>query len=163
MALVGGLGQDETGRFLRLTYFEIGMALSGAVLCFSLYLLWRQRSPRGLMLAAFVALFGNFVFAPRMHERYLYPVLIFLVPAAVEEGYMTALFAAVTLSALFNIGDVFHAARTSKGFTPHDPAAMVVSVINLILFGFTIVGAVRFCSAQDQKAEARGTLSPVLE
>jgi Gpi18-like mannosyltransferase len=163
MALVGGLDQDESGRFLRLTYFEIGMALSAAALCFSWYLLWRRRSAEGLMLAAFVALFGNFIFAPRMHERYLYPVLIFLVPAAVEQGYMMALFAAVTLSALFNIGDVFHAARTAKGFAPHDPAAMVAAVINVILFGFAIRCALRFCAAENQRAEAPARLNPVLK
>ena len=84
-------------------------------------------------------------------------------PAAVEQGYMMALFAAVTLSALLNIGDVFHAARTAKGFTPHDPAAMVAAVINVILFAFTIRCALRFYAAHDQRVEAHGRLDPVLE
>jgi len=137
MALVGGLDQSEAGRFMNVSYFDLGMALSGCVLLFSLYLLLRRRSSRMLMLVCFVALFGNFLFAPRMHERYLYPPLIFLVPAALEQPVMMGLFGAVTLSALFNLGDVLHTARTIGYFRPRDPVAMAVAVFNLALFAIT--------------------------
>ena len=83
---------------MSITFFDVGIALSLCVLLFSLYLLWCRRSSCALMLACFVALFGNFVFAPRMHERYLYPTLIFLVPAALEQPAMMGLFAAVSPS-----------------------------------------------------------------
>jgi dolichyl-phosphate-mannose-protein mannosyltransferase len=145
MALTGGLDQDEMGGFMHVTYFDIGMALSACVLLFSLYLLWRRRSSRALMLAAFIALFGNFIFSPRMHERYLYPALIFLVPAAIETPFMMGVFAAVTLSALFNLGYVLHIARTTGYLVAHDPVAMAASAFNLILFGATLtyVGTAR--------------------
>ncbi|HJU28864.1 MAG TPA: glycosyltransferase 87 family protein, partial [Candidatus Binataceae bacterium] len=44
MALAGGLRQSETGGFMGVTYFEIGMGLAACVLLFSVYLLWRSRS-----------------------------------------------------------------------------------------------------------------------
>ncbi len=134
MALTGGLRQNEAGALMGVTYFELGMALASGVLVFSVYLLWRYPTSRGLMLAAFIALFGNFIFAPRMHERYLCPALIFLVPAALEMPWMAALFVALTLSALFNLDYVFGMLRTTGFFASHDPLAMAASVVNLILF-----------------------------
>ena len=135
MALTGGLRQTEAGGFMGLSFFDLGMALSTSVLLFSLYLLWRSRSQRTLMLAAFIALFGNFIFAPRMHERYLFPALIFLAPAALEQPFMMGVFAALTLSCLFNLDYVLNALRTIQYLPAHDPAAMAASAFNVILFG----------------------------
>lgn len=137
MALVGGLRQNEAGGFAGVTYFDIGMALASAALIFSVYLLWRSRTPRSLMLAAFIALFGNFIFAPRMHERYLFPALVFLIPAALDAPFLMGVFVAVTLSWLFNLDYVLNMLRTTLYLPAHDPAAMVASSFNLLLFGAT--------------------------
>jgi hypothetical protein len=134
MALTGGLRQSETGRLMGFTFFQIGMVLTVCVLLLSLYVLWRHRSPAALMLAIFIALFGNFIFAPRMHERYICPALIFLVPAALVEPFLMVLFVAVTLSAWFNLDYALHTLSTMERFADHDPAAMAASALNLILF-----------------------------
>jgi hypothetical protein len=124
-----------------LTYFQIGMALSACVLLFSLYLVWAggRRAP---MLPAFIALFGNFMFAPRMHERYFYPALIFFVPAAVEQPFMMAIYVGLSLGALFNIDYVLNVLRTSGNLAVHDPAAMAASAFNLVMFTATVTYAV---------------------
>lgn len=141
MALIGGLRQSETAGFMGLTYFQIGMALSACVLLFSLYLVWAggRRAP---MLPAFIALFGNFMFAPRMHERYFYPALIFFVPAAVEQPFMMAIYVGLSLGALFNIDYVLNVLRTSGNLAVHDPAAMAASAFNLVMFTATVTYAV---------------------
>jgi hypothetical protein len=54
---------------------------------------------------------------------------------------MMGVFAAVTLSALFNLGYVLHIARTTGYFAAHDPAAMAAAAFNLILFGATVTYA----------------------
>ncbi len=43
------------------------------------------------------------MFAPRMHERYLYYPLVFLIPIALESEFLTSIFGVVTGTFLFNL------------------------------------------------------------
>ncbi len=136
MALTGGLRQpDATVLIMGLSYFDLGILLSSCALMLSFYLLWRSRTPRMLMLAIFIALFGNFLFAPRMHERYLYPALVFFVPAILDSPFLTGAFVLITINWLFNLDYVFNALRTTQYLLPHDPIAMISSAFNVLGFG----------------------------
>ncbi|HJU29244.1 MAG TPA: glycosyltransferase 87 family protein [Candidatus Binataceae bacterium] len=141
MALTAGLRQSDNGAVAGVSYFAIGMALATCAVLFSIYLLWRSRTPGALMLAAFIALFGDFVFAPRMHERYLFPAMIFLIPAALEQPFMMGMFGAITASWLFNLYYVLNMLRTTRFLPPHDPAAMIAASLNLLLFGAMVTYA----------------------
>jgi Gpi18-like mannosyltransferase len=136
MGLIGGMGTPDTDKvFDGVSYSAFGLALTAVVYLLASYLVWRARSPRDAMLAIFVALFGFFMFAPRMHERYLYYPLVFLIPIALESSFLTLIFAVVSATLLFNLMYIKHLTDTSSYFPDHPNAALIAAAsINLAVF-----------------------------
>lgn len=135
MAIVGGLRQPESTPFYGVSDFALGLALVLAVLALSCVVVWRNPSPSALMLAIALALLGEFMFGTRIHERYLYPALVFFVPVAFEGLFWLGTFALLTLSYLFNLAYTLHVYRTVNWLDVHSPPAMLVSALNLMIFG----------------------------
>ena len=136
MGLVGGMGTPDTDKiFFGISYRAFGLSLTCAVYLIASYLIWRARAASGAMLAIFVALFGFFMFAPRMHERYLYYPLVFLIPIALDSGFLTSIYAIVSATFLFNLLYIKHLTDTSTYFPDHPtPALIAIASINLIVF-----------------------------
>ncbi|MGH7913756.1 MAG: phospholipid carrier-dependent glycosyltransferase [Candidatus Binataceae bacterium] len=132
MALVGGLRKPDSGTVAHLSYFSLGMGLLAPLYAFIGWRLWNERSPRGLMFAIFAAVFGFFMFAPRMHERYLYAGLVFAAPLAVEGAEMAAVFAILTATCLFNLAYVLHTLDTTVFLNSRDGLAMATAAINVV-------------------------------
>jgi Gpi18-like mannosyltransferase len=146
MGLIGGMGTPDTDRiFGGVSYSAFGLSIVSAVYLIALYLICRARSASAAMLAMFVALFGFFMFAPRMHERYLYYPVVFLIPIALESGFLTATFAVVSAMFLFNLIYIKHLSDTSSYFPAHPPAAVIaIASINLaVLFAVTAYALLR--------------------
>jgi Gpi18-like mannosyltransferase len=146
MGLIGGIGTPDTDKiFGGVSYSAFGLALTCAVYLIASYLIWRARSARAAMLAIFVALFGFFMFAPRIHERYLYYPLVLLVPIALESGFLTSIFAIVSATFLFNLAYIKHLADTSSYFPNHPNGALIAAAsINLaVFFAVTLYGLLR--------------------
>jgi len=135
MAIVGGLRQPETAAVIGVSGFTLGMALVLAVLVLSCVQVWRNPSRQRLILAVFIALFGEFLFGPRMHERYLYPAVVFFAPIALEGPFWLTIFALLTLSWLFNLVYILHTLQTVLRLPAHAAPAMLAGALNLILFG----------------------------
>lgn len=136
MGLIGGMGAPDTDKVIgAISFSALGLSLTCAVYLISSYLIWRARSARGAMLAIFVALFGFFIFAPRMHERYLYYPVVFLIPIALESRFLTSIFAVVSATFLFNVAYIKHLSDTSTYFPDHPNAALIAAAsINLAMF-----------------------------
>jgi Gpi18-like mannosyltransferase len=135
MGLIGGMGSPDTDKVLGVSYRALGLSLTAAVYVISSYLIWRAKSANQAMLATFVALFGFFMFAPRIHERYLYYPVVFLIPIALQDGIVTTIFAAVSATFLFNLLYIKHLTDTSSYFPDHPNAALVATaLINLLIF-----------------------------
>ncbi len=146
MGLIGGMGTpDSDTLLLGVSYRAFGLSLVGAVYLIASYLIWRARSAHTAMLAIFVALFGFFMFAPRMHERYLYYPLVFLIPIALESGFLTSIFAAVSATFLFNLVYIKDLTDTSSYFPNHPNAALIATAsVNLaVFFAVTAYGLLR--------------------
>jgi Gpi18-like mannosyltransferase len=146
MGLVGGMGTPDTDKiFGGVSYSALGLSLTCAVYLIGSYLIWRARSAGAAMLAIFVALFGFFMFAPRMHERYLYYPIVFLIPIALENGFLTSIFAVVSATFLFNLVYIKHLSDTSSHFPDHPNAALIAAAsINLaVFFAVTAYGLIR--------------------
>lgn len=143
MALVGGIWRPDSGTVLGITYFALGMALLVPLYAFVAWILWRRRTPRDLIYASFITMFGFFLLAPRMHERYLYPALAFAIPLALESPEMLAVFGVLTLTCLFNLAYVLHALDKRVFLAPHDPLAMACAAVNLAVFGFAVHYGIR--------------------
>jgi Gpi18-like mannosyltransferase len=144
MALIGGLRQGDEGLIGGVSYFALGMSMLIPLYGFIAWILWRKRSRTTLIYSAFIAVFGFFMVAPRMHERYLYPSLVFAIPLALESTEILALFAVLSLTCLFNLAYVLHTLQTVVFLNSRDTLAMAASAINAILFGLAAYyGAVR--------------------
>jgi Gpi18-like mannosyltransferase/predicted membrane-bound dolichyl-phosphate-mannose-protein mannosyltransferase len=134
MALLGGLRVSDTGTIFGFSYFAVGTFLLIPLYGFTLWLLARNPVRRSLFFASFVAIFGFFMFAPRMHERYIYPAVAFAIPLAFEGSAMLGVFAVVTFTCLSNLAEVLHILNAGTFLASRDPFAMVVSLLNLITF-----------------------------
>jgi Gpi18-like mannosyltransferase len=136
MGLIGGMNRPDTDKvFGGISYSAFGLSIVCAVYLIASYLIWRARPASAAMLAIFVALFGVFMFAPRMHERYLYYPLVFLIPIALESQFLISIFALVTATFLFNLVYLKHLTDTSSYFPDHPTAALIVPAsINLAVF-----------------------------
>jgi Gpi18-like mannosyltransferase len=152
MGLIGGMGSPDTDKVIGVSYWALGMSLTGAVYLISSYLIYRAKSANQAMLATFIALFGFFMFAPRIHERYLYYPVIFLIPIALERGILTTLLATVSATFLFNLLYIKHLTDTSSYFPDHPNAALVATaLVNLaIFFTATTYGLLRNPSSSPQ-------------
>jgi dolichyl-phosphate-mannose-protein mannosyltransferase len=150
MALIGGVRQQDTGTILGISYFSFGMGLLVPLYGFVLWVLWRHPSRRNLMFACLIALFGFFMFAPRMHERYLYPALVFIVPLALEEPAMMAVFALLTCTCFINLAYVLHVLQTTVFMNAHDGVAMAVALVNLFGFGVAAIYGYRRVALHEQ-------------
>jgi Gpi18-like mannosyltransferase/4-amino-4-deoxy-L-arabinose transferase-like glycosyltransferase len=138
IALLGGLRRPDSSTIAGVSFFAFGMSLLAPLYGFVAWILWRERSWRSLVYAAFITIFGFFMLAPRMHERYLYPALAFAVPLALESTEMLLVFVALTLTCLFNLAYVLHALETVVFLDGRDWLAMTTSALNVVIFGYAV-------------------------
>ncbi|HZP45039.1 MAG TPA: phospholipid carrier-dependent glycosyltransferase [Candidatus Binataceae bacterium] len=139
MALIGGLRQNDGGTLFGVSYFALGMALLAPLYALVTWALWRNASQRNLWMVSFIALFGFFMLAPRMHERYLYAALVFAIPLTISETAMLGVFALVTATGLVNLAYVLHTLNTVVFLDPRDGLAMLCAGINCLALTLAIV------------------------
>jgi Gpi18-like mannosyltransferase len=135
MALIGGLRQSDSGTFAGISYFALGMSLLVPLYAFIAWILWQGRTPARLVFASFLAIFGFFMVAPRMHERYLYPAIALALPLALEAPEMLVVFVIISLTCLINLAYVLHALDTVVFLNARDWLAMTTSALNAIALG----------------------------
>ena len=105
---------------------------------FVTWILWRGRTPTRLLFASFIAIFGFFMVAPRMHERYIYPAIALSVPLALEAPEMMAVFVIVSLTALINLAYILHTLNTVVFLNGRDGFAMATSALNVVALGTAV-------------------------
>jgi Gpi18-like mannosyltransferase len=139
MALIGGIRLPDSGTIAGYSYYAIGMLLLVPLYGFVAWIVWTGRTARPLLFASFISIFGFFMLAPRMHERYIYPAIVLAAPLALEAPLMAAMFAILTLTALFNLAYVFRVLHTpSMLLDPRDGLAMATSAFNLVAFTMAV-------------------------
>lgn len=134
IALLGGLRAPDSGTIFGCSYFAIGMSLLIPLYGFTLSLLAQNPVRRNLFFAAFIVIFGFFMFAPRMHERYAYPAVVFAIPLAFEGSAMLAVFTIVTLTCLSNLVEVLQILNAGTFLASRDTFGMIISLVNLFAF-----------------------------
>ncbi len=138
MALLAGLRQQDSGTVLGVSWFAFGMSLLVPLYAFVAWVLWRKRSAQTMVYAAFITVFGFFMLAPRMHERYLYPAIAFAVPLALESPEMLTVFAILSLTTLFNLAYILHTLQTIVFLNSRDGLAMAASALNVAVLGASV-------------------------
>lgn len=134
MALIGGIRQNDGGTLLGVSYFTIGIAMLVPLYAFIAFIMWRNPSRRNLFFVSFLAVFGFFLLAPRIHERYIYPALVFAVPLAADEPSMLGVYALLTVTTLINLADALYILSNNIFLDARDVLGMTVSAFNVILF-----------------------------
>ncbi len=148
MALIGGLRQSDSDTIAGISYFALGMGLLVPLYAFVAWILWNGRTRSRLIYATFIAIFGFFMVAPRMHERYLYPAIVLAVPLALEAPEMLAVFIILSITCLFNLAYILHTLNTVVFLDARDGLAMATSALNLgalilaIYYGIARLGSV---------------------
>ncbi len=111
IGLLGGLREPDSLRISGIPAIALGMAMFGGVYVLVAWMIYRKRTPRSLLFSIFLAYLGMFVFAPRMHERYMYPALAILIPLAFDSPATLAIFATLSATFLFNLAHVYRFTR----------------------------------------------------
>ncbi|HEY6394580.1 MAG TPA: phospholipid carrier-dependent glycosyltransferase, partial [Candidatus Binataceae bacterium] len=153
MALAGGVRQFDSDTILGVSYFALGMSLLVPLYVYAGWIIWRRRDAHTLIFAAFVTIFGFFMLAPRMHERYLFPALVLAVPITVESIAMLIVFFGLTLTCLFNLAYVLHTLRTVVFLDARDVPAMIASAVNLGLLAVAVSWGVRSIGTESRSAK----------
>lgn len=149
MALLGGIRLPDSGTIAGYSYYAVGMLLLVPLYGFVAWIVWTGRTARPLLFASFISIFGFFMLAPRMHERYIYPAIVLAAPLALEAPLMAAMFAILTLTALFNLAYVFRVLHTpSMLLDPRDGLAMATSAFNLVALTMAAYFGARSTPAQ---------------
>ncbi len=138
MALLGGLRQADTNTLAGVSFFALGMSLLVPLYAFVAWILWSGRTPTRLLFASFVAIFGFFMVAPRMHERYLYPAIALAVPLALEAPEMLAVFVIITITCFINLIYILHTLNTVVFLDSRDGLAMLTSALNVVALGLAV-------------------------
>ena len=138
MALVAGMRIPDSTRLVGVSAFTIGIFLLGALYLVSLFIVWRERSPRALLYAAFLAYLGFFVLPTRIHERYLYFALALLTPLALDSWATITMFATLTVTLLANQIMALRYLDHLTTLAEHDPYAIAIACVNLLALAMAI-------------------------
>ena len=141
--LYGAMGQNWTE--LSVAVSVMGYLLITVVVVFSGFLFFRKSGKEKYYLVSAILIFGIYMLAPKMHERYAFPgmfMLIMLVGAC-PTGKNFLFYALYSLSQFFNIAWVLLVYETDTGKYFKSPVIEVASVINLAIFAWAAYEAVK--------------------
>ena len=139
--LYGIFGQNWTA--LSVGTSVLGYALMLAVVVFSGFVFFKRKTNARYYITAFILVFGIYMLAPKMHERYAFPgifVLIMLL-SAFPTNKNFGLYGLFSLLQFFNIAWVLFVYETDPGKYFKSTTISVASVINLVMFGWAVYEA----------------------
>ena len=149
MALVEGMRVRDSVTLLGLSAFAAGLMMMAAVSLLAIFIMWRDRSPRALLYAAFLAYLGFFVLPTRIHERYLYFAVALLTPLALDSWATIAMYAMLTATFLVNQVITLRFLNAMTTLPPHDSTANTIACINLAALAVAIAYGL-FLASKDQ-------------
>jgi hypothetical protein len=132
--LAGAMRTSETGTVWGITYSAIGYmclwALGSIIVCG----LWIKRTlaaEEDIYYTAFLATYGFFLFATRMHERYFYAGLLFLIPVVAYNWILAPTFVLMSATGLLSVMNVY---ANTGALDMHNTPAGLGSMVNVICF-----------------------------
>lgn len=159
--VLGGQTVPDNRPFYGLTYFQWSLILLAAVAALSLAVTrLKNASDFTGYCAAFLLCGGVFCVGTRMHERYLYPALLFLTVCLIwDYRFITAL-VGFSLCHLGNTWYIYIRAWQDQVWAPpDDPLAFVIAVMTMLLYAgslFYIFKGLRRCGLQLSERDSPG-------
>lgn len=121
----------------------VGYALIVGVVILSAVVFFRGNGKSRYYLASFILVFGIFMFAPKMHERYAFPGIFMLIMliAVIPTDKNMFLYGVFSLAQFFNIAWVLFVYETDPNVYFKSSSGVVASFINVLIFGWCIYDA----------------------
>ncbi|MDR1638215.1 MAG: phospholipid carrier-dependent glycosyltransferase [Clostridiales bacterium] len=160
-----GIGEP----FLGLTYNIWGFFFLGLVTAFTIFICVRGRKHTSTMYLAGALLFSlAFLLSIKMHERYLYPALIFACFFCAHKPGRSAGFFYVALSASFyvNCADVINLIEQGNKLEIIKESSRFASLVNIVvILSFAVFAAVKWIKSDDlpDQPEIPNAAEPVFE
>lgn len=128
----------ETAKFAGISIEVISWFFIGLTIVYAGVLYFKSKEKSKLTFLAFLITAGLFTLGAKMHERYFFPGLIFLLVTYVLQRDKRLLYTFVGYSAVhfYNVAYVLQA--VDKGFDPYDGYIITGSIMMLALFAYSI-------------------------
>ena len=160
--LYGALGQNWSE--LTVVASVMGYALMAVVVVFSGVLFFKKSGKEKYYLVSALLVFGIYMFAPKMHERYAFPGIFMLIMllGSCPNRKNFLLYGLFSLSQFFNIAWVLLVYETDTGKYFKSPVIAIASVINLLLFAWTAYESAKKTESElPEKSQVRSKSKPV--
>jgi len=157
-ATIVGLSEPDDQVFLfGLTYYAWGMSLF--VVAYSAILLryWRRNDRRALLWACLAITFSLFMLPTRVHERYLFPAIVFAALLAATAPRLRWLFAALSATYLVNlyyVYDLYYDALELRFLYSTNAVVILTSLLNVALLLYVLFRALRVVRGAQPRVSA---------
>lgn len=151
-ALSGGNFMPETDTWMIFSYKSWGAFFIVVTTLFAGGVYWYGRKEVRFYCMALFLISAVFMLSSKMHERYLFPVLIFsLLAFLYSEGRtILILFSGYSVTHFINVAYVLAASMRGAYHIPRfDPLLVTVSIMNLLLLGLTVRNLMRLGRSAD--------------
>ncbi len=154
-SLIGSNLADDSLPFLFLDYKTWGYIFIAGVVVYSTVLYYKGKGRHLSLMAALVLIVGVFVFSVRMHERYMFPALYFLLAIFIlkKDKRCLLLYAVSSITIFVNTYVVL--IRMMRDNYPHvppnDPVLFFISLINVVVCIFIFIWSWRSCVSQSHE------------
>ena len=128
MALLGGFRQSDSAMLLFMSYKGWALALVLLFFAYLAYLVYRRRDAEMYLYLLFLLPFGFFMLSTRMHERYLFPCLLFLTLLLPRRRRLWVLFGGLTVTYYLNLWYILRALNAERFLEKYEPFGVAVSV-----------------------------------
>lgn len=138
-ALFGKNWADQSGSFLFLQYHQWGTLAILASVVLSGYVFFRLKEDKSkYFLSMTVIVSTMFLFSVRMHERYLFPIVVLLLAAFLVKPTKELFFTYVGFSAvqLLNVGHVLYYFEEYNTTGPQGGIIGITALLTLALYGY---------------------------
>ncbi len=138
--LYGAMGQNWTD--LTPLVSVIGYGLMLGMVAVSAVVFFKSTGKQRYYLSAFILIFGIYILAPKMHERYAFPAIFMLIMliALMPTDKNMLMYGLFSLSQFFNLAWVLFIYEQDTGRYFKSPVIVIASVINLLIFWGCIYG-----------------------
>ena len=131
--IYGAIGKNWAGLTTGSSIIGYGVIL--LIVAYSAYVFFKSKSPAKYYLSSFILVFGMFMLAVKMHERYAFPGIIFLLMALITvpntRNYL--MYGLFSLSQFFNTSWILFIYQQDINTYFRSPVVTVASIINIIL------------------------------
>jgi len=152
-ALLGANWKDDSEKLFIFNYGTWGMIFIVLVTIVTAWYILTSKNPAIPTSSSAMLIAGVYVLSSKMHERYIFPVLLLLLLACAisRNKKLLLLYSGFTITAFLNILQVFTLSQNNIYWVPaNDPVLRAVSLINLVLMLITFIITIK-CSYKNNK------------